>query len=112
MGGRQAADSRVRRVRDLVFLFSADVDIQQAYEYYENYQEGRGELFMRHLDIAFTHLRKFPEIAPVFHGNYRRLLVPRYPFGIYYTLESARIIVAGVTHLQQDPGNVLRRLEK
>jgi hypothetical protein len=28
---------------DLVFLLSADIDIQQAYEYYENYQEGRGD---------------------------------------------------------------------
>jgi hypothetical protein len=64
---------------DLVFLLSADIDIQQACEYYENYQAGRGELFPRHLDAAVTHLRLFPKIAPVFHGNYRRLLVPRYP---------------------------------
>ena len=54
---------------DLVFLLSADIDIQQAYEYYENYQDGRGGVFMRHLDAAFTRLRLFPRIAPVFHGG-------------------------------------------
>ncbi len=95
---------------DLVFLLSADIDIQQAYEYYENYQAGRGELFLRHLDAAVTHLRLFPKIAPVFHGNYRRLLVPRYPYGIFYTLESPRIIVVAVTHFQQNPRDILRRL--
>ena len=95
---------------DLVFLLSADIDIQEAYEYYENFQEGRGDLFMRHLDAAFTHLRMFPKIAPVFHGNYRRLLVPRYPYGIFYTIESSRIIVAAVIPFQQNPADLLRRL--
>jgi len=97
-------------VSDLVFLLSADIDIQEAYEYYENFQEGRGDLFMRHLDAAFTHLRMFPKIAPVFHGNYRRLLVPRYPYGIFYTIESSRIIVAAVIPFQQNPADLLRRL--
>ena len=49
---------------ELVFLFSADADIQTAYEFYEAYQEGRGEVFMRHLDVALGRLRTFPEIAP------------------------------------------------
>jgi hypothetical protein len=31
-------------VSELVFLFSADTDIQAAYEFYEAYQEGRGEV--------------------------------------------------------------------
>jgi hypothetical protein len=44
-------------MRELVFLLSADADIQEAYEYYEDYQEGRGALFISHLDVAFTHLR-------------------------------------------------------
>jgi plasmid stabilization system protein ParE len=96
---------------DLVFLLSADIDIQQAYEYYENYQEGRGDLFLRHLDAAFTHLRLFPKIAPLFHGTYRRLLVPRYPYGIFYMIESPRIIVVAITHFQQNPSEILRRLE-
>ena len=97
-------------MRELVFLLSADIDIQQAYEYYENYQEGRGELFMLNLDAAFTQLLKFPKIAPLFHGSYRRLLVPHYPYGIFYTLESPPIIVVAVTHFRQNPGDILRRL--
>ena len=60
---------------DLVFLLSADIDIQKAYEFYEGYQVGRGVVLMQHLDATFTYLRTFPEIAPIFHGSYRRLLV-------------------------------------
>jgi toxin ParE1/3/4 len=96
---------------ELVFLLSADIDIQKAYEYYEDCQEGRGALFMRHLDAAFTSIRTFPEIAPIFHGSYRRLLIPHFPYGIFYTIESNRVVIAAVTHLQQNPAAIRRRLE-
>lgn len=36
---------------ELVFLFSADADIQAAFEFYESYQTGRGEVFMRHFRL-------------------------------------------------------------
>ena len=95
---------------DLVFLFSADADIQTAFEFYEAFQAGRGEVFMRHLDVAFGQLRTFPSIAPVFHGAYRRLLVHGFPYGIFYTIEGRRIIISGVMDLRQDPDVIRRRL--
>ncbi len=95
---------------EFVFLFSADADIQTAFEFYEAFQEGRGEVFMRHLDVAFGRLRTFPEIAPVFYETYRRLLVHGFPYGIFYTLEGNRIIVSGVMDLRQDPKMIRRRL--
>jgi len=98
-------------VSDLIFLFSADADIQSAYEFYEAVQPGRGEVFMRHLDVAFGQLRTFPENAPLFHESYRRLLVHGFPYGIFYSLEGGRIIVSGVMDLRQDPHAILRRLK-
>ena len=95
---------------EIVFLLSADIDIQKAYEHYEDCQHGRGAVFMRHLDATFTHLRTFPELAPIFHRSYRRLLVPRFPYGIFYTVESGLIIITAVTYLRQDPKAILRRL--
>ena len=96
---------------ELVFLFSADADIQAAYEFYEAVQPGRGEVFIRHLDAAFGQLRTFPEIAPVFHKSHRRMLVHGFPFGIFYSLEGDRIIVSGVLDLRQDPGIIRRRFD-
>ena len=95
---------------ELVFLFSADADIQTAFEFYETCQAGRGAVFMRYLDVAFGRLRTFPEIAPMFHESYRRLLVHGFPYGIFYTIEGRRIIVSGVMDLRQDPGIIRQRL--
>jgi len=41
-------------MRELIFLLQADHDIQTAFDRYDEYQEGRGEVFMRHLDAAFA----------------------------------------------------------
>ena len=59
-----AFSARLSAVSELVFLFSADADIQTAFEFHERFQAGRGEVFMRHLDLAFGQLRTFPEILP------------------------------------------------
>jgi plasmid stabilization system protein ParE len=97
-------------VTDLVFLLSADIDIQSAYEFYESSQEGRGRVFMRHLDLSFGRLVAFPEIAPMFREPYRRLLVHGFPYGIFYTIEGHRIIISGVMDLRQDPSKIRQRL--
>ena len=95
----------------LVFLLSTDIDIQSAYDYYEDFQEGRGAVFMRQLDAAFGQLRIFPESGPIVHGAYHRLLVPRFPYGIFYTNEPRGVIISGVMDTRQDPETILRRVE-
>ena len=65
---------------------------------------------MRHLDVAFGRLRTFPEIAPPIHEAHRRLLVHGFPYGVFYTIEGRRIIVAAIMDLRQDPEIIRRRL--
>ena len=64
---------------DLILLLQADLDIQAAFGRYEDYQPGRGEVFMRQLDASLTLLRGNPEMAPVYAGPYRRMLVRDFP---------------------------------
>ncbi|SRR6266498_3790115 len=47
---------------DLIFLLQADLDIQTAYNRFEEVQSGRGEVFMRQLDTALTLLRTHPKM--------------------------------------------------
>lgn len=95
---------------ELVFLLSAEADIQTAYEFYEAYQSGRGDVFLRHLDAALGTLSAFPGIGPNFHGTYRRLLVPGFPYGIFYSIEGRRIVIASVMDLRQEPQKIRRSI--
>jgi plasmid stabilization system protein ParE len=95
---------------NLILLLQADLDIQAAFERYEEFQSGRGEVFMRPLDAALTLLRQHPEIAPVYAGSYRRMLVRDFPYGIFYEAQPTRIIVAAIMDLRQDPQAIRRKL--
>ena len=97
--------------QELVFLLRADIDIQSAFERYDSYQEGRGYIFLRHLDAAFLLLKRFPEIGIQIRHPHRRLLVEGFPYGIFYTIEGGRIIVEAIQDLRQDPDALKRLLE-
>ena len=95
---------------ELILLLQADIDIQSAFARYEEYQPGRGEIFIRQLDAALTLLREHPEAAPIYGGPYRRLLIREFPFGVFYQSQPSRIIVAAVMDLRQDPQSIQRKL--
>ena len=95
---------------DLILLLQADHDIQTAFNRYEEFQAGRGEVFMRHLDAALTLLRQHPEIAPAYGGQYRRMLIRDFPYGIFYEVQPQRIVVGAIMDLRQDPEAIRRKL--
>jgi plasmid stabilization system protein ParE len=95
---------------DLILLLQADLDIQAAFARYEDYQAGRGEVFLRHLDAALALLRQHPELAPVYEGTYRRMLVRDFPYGMFYQALPTRIVVVAVMDLRQDPQSIRRKL--
>jgi plasmid stabilization system protein ParE len=51
----------------------------------------------------------FPLIGRLYRSRYRRLLIPRYPFGIFYVVESNRIVIHAVLDLRQDPKKIRER---
>jgi plasmid stabilization system protein ParE len=95
---------------DLILLLQADRDIQSAFERYENYQAGRGEIFIRQLDFALSLLRQHPEIAPVYSGPYRRMLIRDFPYGIFYQRQPTRLIIVAIVDLRQNPEIIREKL--
>jgi plasmid stabilization system protein ParE len=86
---------------DLVLLFKADSDIQAGFNRYEEFQTGRGELFLRHVDVAFELILQNPQIGPVYKNLYRRMLVREFPYGIFYQIQPTRIVVVAIIDLRQ-----------
>ena len=48
--------------------------------------------------------------APVFHVKYRRKVIYRYPFGIFYDTHRQRLFVKAVLNLRQNPSAILKQL--
>jgi plasmid stabilization system protein ParE len=95
---------------DLILLLQADLDIQAAFNRYDDYQDGRGYVFMQQLDAALTMLRRHPQIGGLYAAPFRRLLIRDFPYGVFYDVQPTRIIVVAIMDLRQKPRSILRKL--
>lgn len=87
----------------LIIKPKAEFDIQDAYEYYEKGKPGLGSEFVRAVDACFAKIGRNPLAYPVLHKQIRRVLIRRFPYGIFYIFEDDRIIVIACLHAKRDP---------
>ena len=96
---------------EVIFLRGAETDLLEAWIRYEEIFPGLGDRFEAQVRVALLQIAELPESAPVYAGEFRRLLVRRFEHGIFYRIDGARIVVTAVLDLRQDPTTIRRRLE-
>jgi plasmid stabilization system protein ParE len=95
---------------ELVFAPEAELDIAEAYSWYERRRFGLGEEFLSALDACIEGFRRRPEMCQVVHESYRRSLLRRFPYGVFYELAETTITVYAVFHTARDPRKWQQRL--
>ena len=78
-------------------------DIELAFEWYENQRRGLGFEFLDCVEIAVKEILTLPEMYQISYSNFRRNVIRRFPFSIFYTLEDKEIVVHSVFDNRQDP---------
>jgi plasmid stabilization system protein ParE len=96
-------------MREVVFRPEARADLESAYRWYEDRRRGLGEELLLVVDAAIEQIRRAPEAYPVVHRDVRRVLTRRFPYGVFYLVESRRIVVLAVFHGRRDPESVRGR---
>jgi plasmid stabilization system protein ParE len=97
---------------EVVLLLSAERDLQEAFSWVEEHRQGREQFFLQDVELWLEHLKRFPLVGRTYRGRYRRLLIARYPFGIFYVVESDRIVVHAILDLRQDPEKIRKRFSE
>lgn len=95
---------------DLVFAPEAVQDIAEAYVWYESRRIGLGEEFLSSIDACIESLRRQPEMHPLVHDGYRRSLIRRFPFAVFYAHAETIITVYAVFHTSRDSEKWRQRL--
>ncbi len=97
-------------ITSLCFTPAAEIDLAAIFAWYEAQRQGLGTGFLDAVDVLFSRIREssrhFPEVVP----GYRRGLLHRFPYGVYFSLEPNRVVVHAVLHLHRDPAVWQRRL--
>ncbi len=90
-------------------LDEAEKDLNDGFRFYENQEEGLGNYFLDSLFSDIDSLQLFARIHPK-HFGYYRLLSKRFPFAIYYQVESETALVWAVLDCRQNPASIQSRL--
>ena len=76
---------------ELAIAPEAELDIAEAYLWYEGRRAGLGEEFPSSVDACLESIRRRPEMYPVVHEGYRRSLIRRFPYAVFYELSEATV---------------------
>lgn len=87
----------------------AEIELQDACLWYEEQSKGLGLEFIRCIDVALSSIMSSPLMYAEIYKNIRRVLIRRFPFGIFYIFEQNKIIVLAVFHAKRNPKHWQKR---
>jgi len=92
------------------FLKPAQLEVDDAVEWYDSQSQGWGIRFLDDLDRTIRRIAAFPLSCTEIEPDLRRCLLTRFPYGIIYGIDSDTIIVIAVAHLHRKPRYWIDRL--
>ena len=89
---------------------SAENDITEAIKWYDKQLLGLGTRFLNDIDQTINLIKDNPKIYSKVYKNFRRALLNKFPFGIYYVLESSKVVIIAVYHEKRNPKSWKKRV--
>ncbi len=88
----------------VLFRPDAVAELAEAWDWYEARREGLGGEFATCVEAAIDRAARTPDVNPCVHGEVRRALVRRFPYGVFYLVEGEALLVLAVAHVRRKPG--------
>ena len=95
---------------ELIIAPEAEFDISDAYGWYEERRPGLGEEFLSCTDACIQRIRRTPEMHATVHEEYRRALVRRFPYAVFYEVTDTTVTVYCIFHTSREPEKWRKRL--
>ena len=81
----------------------AELDALEAAWWYDGEREGLGAEFVAELRATFAHVEEGPLRFPLVFREFRRAILRRFPFGVFFIVEGELATVLAITHLHRNP---------
>ena len=98
----------MKKKLDLIFKDEADLEVIEAYLYYEKELEGLGERFLTELDRVILAINLTPNGFQIFHNGTRQIPFDVFPYVAVYQVIGKSLIIYAVFQTQQDPKGKIR----
>ena len=87
----------------VVFRRAARAEFDVAALRYDVQRPGLGAEFVSEIHRAIDLAATYPERFPMKHADIRRTPARRFPYSVFYRVESERIVVLAIFHARRDP---------
>jgi plasmid stabilization system protein ParE len=95
---------------DVVYAPEAEQDIGDAYDWYEGRSPSLGEEVLRAVEACVAAIARTPKAHQVIYKTYRRGVVRRFPYVVFYEEDGNTVTVYCVFHASQNPDKWRERL--
>ena len=92
------------------FLPEVEEDVIAGYVWYEAKSPGLGEEFLRVFYACAGEIPRNPLLYSRVHNEFRRRLLRRFPYAIYFMIKDDQIIVFGLFQCARDPRTIRIKL--
>lgn len=87
----------------VVVRLQAEAELLAARDWYENQRAGLGQEFVNEVREAVSAIAARPLTFPKVHGEMRRVILRRFPYGVFFQTTTAEILILGVLHGRRHP---------
>lgn len=93
--------------RSVFIRLRAEHDIEEARNWYNQRQPDLGSSFLDEVSRAIQALETDADRFPIYYRSFRRILLPRFPYKLFYLLDSERVVVFRVLHAKREHRYIL-----
>ena len=87
----------------LIIRPEAELDLENAFGWYESQDPGLGSEFVRAIDACISTIGRNPLVHRLIYQQSRRALVRRFPYSLFYIVEEDTIFVIACFHTKRNP---------
>ena len=96
---------------EIIISIAAQLDIEQAIEWYEGQLQGLGDRVKQSLYDSLLEIESNPHLSSKRYKEIRIKYIKVFPYGIHYLVEGNEIKVYGFFHMKRNPTKWLERLK-
>lgn len=85
------------------FRPEARAELVEAWAWYEEQRPGLGDELAACVEAAIGKAARQPDAHAEVHEGVRRVLVRRFPYGVFYVVEGGELLVLAVAHGRRRP---------
>ena len=92
------------------FRPEAEKDLEESAKWYEQQRVNLGFDFLDEVDKKCKIIKNDPLIYEEVYKNLRRVMVDRFPFNVFYFVESKSVVIVAVIHGSRHPKKWQKRI--